>query len=177
MIASQLEIIAQAETYLNSISPAQYNEVISSHFVSSAGAHMRHIIEHYLSLKSGAETGVVNYDHRQRGGDIETNPQAALTALADIRQWLVKLNVSDEQVLNQSLVVKSEVSVSQTLSVKLPSSLARELVFVGSHAVHHYAMIGQIVQHQSANHLIELPKGFGIAPATASFLRTTANAH
>ena len=67
------------------------------------------------------------------------------------------------------LTLSTEVSVHEQKVQSVPTSLARELVFTGSHAVHHYAMIAQIAQQQK----MALPSSFGIAPATATHLRTT----
>jgi hypothetical protein len=47
------------------------------------------------------------------------------------------------------------------------TSIARELVFAGSHAVHHYAVIAQISFAQTK----ALPQTFGLAPATATYMR------
>lgn len=63
--------------------------------------------------------------------------------------------------------VKSEISLQKSASVTLESSLMRELVFVGSHTVHHYALIKVIANDQG----LQVSSNFGIAPATASFLR------
>jgi hypothetical protein len=65
------------------------------------------------------------------------------------------------------LTLSTEVSVHEQKVESVPTSLARELVFVGSHAVHHYAMIAQISHHPGK----ALPSSFGIAPATATYLR------
>ena len=58
-------------------------------------------------------------------------------------------------------------TLEETESTVIPTTEIRELVFVGSHAVHHYALISIIAQLQG----IETEENLGIAPATASFLR------
>ena len=171
MLTSQLEIIQQGQDYLNSLvvndTSEYYSEVISPLFISSAGAHMRHIIDHYLALISGLSKGLIDYDVRHRGDKLEQEPGLALEKLCQIAQWLQSLATTD---LNRTMVLSTEVSVTQTKIQSVRTSLARELVFAGSHAVHHYAMIAQIAQQQKIN----LPASFGIAPATATYLRKEA---
>jgi len=171
MLTSQLEIIQQGQDYLNTLSnnenTGHYCEVISPVFISSAGAHMRHIIDHYLAIISGLSKGFIDYDVRHRGDKFELEPELALEKLMQISHWLQSLATTD---LNQALVLSTEVSIYEKKVQSVPTSLARELVFAGSHAVHHYAMIAQIAQQQE----IDLPASFGIAPATATHLRKEA---
>jgi hypothetical protein len=168
MLTSQLEIIKQGQDYLNILiiknNNENYCEVISPLFISSAGAHMRHIIDHYLALIAGLQTGTVDYDVRHRNAKVEQEPQLALEKLAQISHWLKSLAGND---LTRVLTLSTEISVLEQKVQSVPTSLARELVFTGSHAVHHYAMIAQIAQQQK----MALPSRFCISPATATYLR------
>jgi len=170
MISSQLEILRQAKDYLNTISITQYNEIISPNFMSSAGAHIRHIIDHYQAIMIGSHQNFINYDVRNRDSKIEHSPIAALSKITEISQWLQ--NISNEK-LSATMTLSTEVSVSSCHVATVKTTLARELVFAASHAVHHFAMIAQIalLQHQS------LPQHFGLAPATATYLRHQSNAN
>lgn len=164
MIASQLEVIAQATSYLESVSKKDYTAIESPRFISSAGAHMRHIIDHYQAVISGFEAGLIDYDVRERGGDFETSPDLAIKKLTEISTWVKQLSESE---LSQVITLATEVSVSNKNIQKVQTTVARELVFAGSHAVHHYAMIAQISFTQE----VAQPREFGLAPATATFLR------
>ncbi|MFT7009247.1 MAG: hypothetical protein ACJAXJ_003795 [Colwellia sp.] len=170
MLTSQLEIIKQGQNYLNVLinknSNEDYGKVFSPLFISSAGAHMRHIIDHYLALIAGLQSGKVDYDVRHRNAKVEQDPTLALEKLTQISCWLKSLSGSD---LTRVLTLSTEISVHEQKVQSVPTSLARELVFTGSHAVHHYAMIAQIAQQQK----MVLPSSFGIAPATATYLRKT----
>ena len=46
MLNSQLEILAQGHAYLEGVTKEDYSQVVTPNFISSAGAHMRHIIDH-----------------------------------------------------------------------------------------------------------------------------------
>jgi hypothetical protein len=171
MLTSQLEIIKQGQDYLNVLinknSNEDYGKVFSPLFISSAGAHMRHIIDHYLALIAGLQSGKVDYDVRHRNAKLEQDPTLALEKLTQISCWLKSLSGSD---LTRVLTLSTEISVHEQKVQSVPTSLARELVFTSSHAVHHYAMIAQIAQQQK----MVLPSSFGIAPATATYLRKSA---
>jgi hypothetical protein len=164
MLSSQLEIIEQGRLYLKSVTCEEYVEIISPNFISSAGSHIRHIIDHYQSIVTGLDTGIIDYDLRLRGSKIEENPQLAIEKLDELAHWIKNLS-NDE--LNRSISLSTEVSTSCKEVCVVQTSVARELIFAGSHAVHHYAMIAQITFAQSA----KTNTTFGLAPATATFLR------
>jgi len=169
MLTSQLEIIEQAQRYLNTVSEEEYTVIISPNFISSAGTHIRHVIDHYLAIMSGIESKLIDYDIRLRGSQLESSPALAKEKLFEIAEWLQ--NLSDDD-LTKKVTLSTEVSITNKSIKKVQSSIARELIFASSHAVHHYAMIAQISFAQetlstkdSTSHL------FGLAPATATFMR------
>ncbi len=167
MINSQLEVLTQGKNYLKTVSTHHYNEIIAPNFISSAGAHIRHIIDHYQAIISGSEHHHIDYDLRSRGGNIENDPAMAFNKLTEISTWLQQLTIEN---LTQQVTLSTEISVSSCHVETVNTTVARELVFAASHAVHHYAMIAQISLHQQQ----PLPQYFGIAPATATYLRSQA---
>ncbi|GLS90941.1 hypothetical protein GCM10007916_20080 [Psychromonas marina] len=164
MINSQINILAQAKSYLHSVTSTQYRAVISPLFISSAGQHIRHILDHYIAIKEAIHSGTINYDKRSRGGTIETDIDAAMAQLDEIEEFLLSLSKIQ---LQQTIQLSTEVSVEKKQVEVVDTTLARELIFVGSHAIHHFAMIGQISKAQK----LTIPEQFGIAPATATFMR------
>lgn len=164
MLASQLEIVQQATEYLSQVSDQQYVAVTQPHFSGSAGAHMRHVIDHYLALKNGLNKGFIDYNKRNRFSDVESSPAIAISLWQEIEQWLQSLDLAR---LEESVKVQSEVSSQREYSVCASSSLARELVFVSSHAIHHFSLLAIMSSLQGAS----VPQNFGVAPATASFLQ------
>ena len=164
MINSQLEVLTQAKNYLDTVSTFHYNEIIKPHFISSAGAHIRHIIDHYNAIIIGANSQFINYDVRERHNKVEKNPKAAFQTIMQIEQWLQQVT---PQQLSAQVTLSTEVSILSCKIEQVKTTIARELVFAASHAVHHYAMIAQIALTQQ----ITLPPHFGVAPATATYLR------
>ena len=164
LLTSQIEIVEQAKLFFSKINQEQYCHLVSPHFSSSAGEHMRHILDHYMALKDGYAKGMVDYDLRKRGSLVESSKLEAEACWEEIATWL-------EQVCNEPnphpIVIKSEVSIEHKQFAQVSSSLARELIFVASHAIHHFSLIAVICSLQG----VKLDGIFGLAPATATHLR------
>lgn len=165
MIESQLFILEQAKKYLMSVSKKQYIQIISPSFISSAGVHMRHILDHYHAVINGIESGRIDYDQRDRGGNIEVSPNAALQAIDAIITFLKKVTIGQQL---KMIELSTEVSLQHKEVAVVKTTVAREIIFVGTHAIHHLASIKLIAQAQK----ITVDAELGVAPATASFLRS-----
>ena len=107
---------------------------------------------------------MIDYDVRTRGSQIEEYPETAIVKINKISTWIKQL--SDAQ-LYKTVCLSTEVSINSKNVQRVQTSIARELVFAGSHAVHHFAMITQISFAQQK----PLPVFFGLAPATATHIR------
>jgi hypothetical protein len=166
-LEGQLETVQQAKEFLLGLTAENYQVVIKPHFASSAGKHMRHILDHYLALQYGLSQGLVNYNKRNRYSNAESCPQAALLEWQKIEQWLKEVSLLDADF---PLTVACETSVNKTQSTNTKSTLARELVFVSSHAVHHFSLLAVINSLLGNND----EDNFGIAPSTATYLRQQA---
>ncbi|GAC20764.1 hypothetical protein [Paraglaciecola arctica] len=166
-LEGQLETVQQAKEFLQDLTAENYQLVLKPHFVSSAGTHMRHILDHYLALQDGINQGLVNYNKRNRYSSLESCPQTALLEWQKIEQWLQEVSYLDA---NMPLTVACETSVNKTQNSQTQSTLARELVFVSSHAIHHFSLLAVI------NSLLgsKIESNFGIAPSTATFMRQQA---
>lgn len=133
-------------------------------YASPVGAHLRHVIEHYDALLSPAEPGSVDYDKRPRDREVERQPavaRARLQALQDrLLQWTgVRLAAP--------LQVRGLGGLAGDFDFAVDSSAGRELVFVASHATHHFALL----QAHCKRHGIPIGAKFGRAPATVAHER------
>jgi hypothetical protein len=163
-LEGQLETVQQAKDFLLGLSAENYQVVIKPHFASSAGAHMRHILDHYLALKDGLNQGFINYNKRKRHSNVESCPQTALLKWQEVEKWLIEVSLLDA---DTPLIVVCEASVNKTQNTQTTSTLARELVFVSSHAIHHFSLLAVINSLLGNKDKIN----FGIAPSTATYLR------
>lgn len=183
VIRGNIEAIHQGIDLISALSDEQYVHIASPYVSSSIGAHFRHVVDMYNALmvkvakeSNGQTAGIVDYDIRRRGALIEERRDIAIEELQSLERWITQLvdNAPESCDLDtsvspkwQPILVKNEVTLSDSHSVIVESSLIRELIFVGSHAVHHYALIQVIAKLQG----VVLSGSLGIAPATATFLR------
>ena len=157
----QIALLQQCLRLINQLTPEQYTHTNAPLYNSGIGPHLRHCIEHYQSFCNAWSSGQINYDHRARSGDIESTPSAATDAIYSIIDALQKLQKDD---LDQGIKTCMDCGTTGEENFSL-SSVRRELQFLTSHTVHHYALIAMILHHQG----ITPEKGFGIAPSTLKF--------
>jgi len=67
------------------------------------GGHVRHCLDHVGALLHATRTGIVEYDRRRRGTDVETCRAAAIQEIGELTGRLAALNTS---VLDEPLLVK-----------------------------------------------------------------------
>jgi uncharacterized damage-inducible protein DinB len=156
-IRDNVAALRQGAELLGGLSAERYARRTAACFNSSAGGHVRHVIEHYLSFLQGAETGEIDYEARPRDALVETDPAYARAQMESIGERLAALTEDRE------LKVRAECAPEHWGT----SSLLRELEFLLSHTIHHYALIGVICQLGGQ----VLPKDFGMAPSTLRYLQ------
>jgi hypothetical protein len=147
---------------------AQALALVAAHGVSGApayagpvGAHMRHVIEHHEALINAAGTGRVDYDGRPRDRALETTAALARQRLQALRQ---RLGQWTPELLDLPVQVLGQGGVLGDFNFRVASSIGRELAFLASHAVHHFALLASHCQE----HAIPTPAHFGKAPSTVA---------
>lgn len=125
------------------------------------GAHLRHVIEHYEALLLPREPGVVDYDSRPRDRDLQRNRCVALRRL---HRLLHRLNDWTAADLDTPVQVLGRGGLAGDFGFAVGSSIGRELVFVASHAIHHYALL----KPHCIEHGIPIAADFGRAPSTVA---------
>lgn len=166
VIAANIETLDQGIETLKSISNTTYTKIINPLMSSSIGGHIRHIADTYRAVIIGLGSKQVDFNFRRRNNAIESELSKALAELRSIRHWLQNLDDKNDPPLQ----IVTEVALAQTETVNLNSSLARELVFASSHAIHHFAQIATLARLQG----FEIDPGLGVAAATASYRRNFA---
>lgn len=153
-----ISLLQQLNELLMKLTDEQYANVNESLKSGSIGAHIRHIIDHYVCLLS--ESDVTDYDKRQRQENLETIRSHARDKIDTVCQ---QLNVLSG---DQTVSVKCSTNCD---SSPLPtnSSVARELSFLHSHTTHHMAIIRLLALTQE----VCLSTDFGKAVSTQKFER------
>lgn len=123
------------------------------------GPHLRHVIEHYEALLTGLDDGLVDYDARPRDRRVERDPALARSRCEQLADsYAARLS----RPWPDTLVVACDAGVDGADRHLAGSTPARELLFVASHAVHHYALLRLALAPLG----LHLPDGVGKAPST-----------
>ena len=124
------------------------------------GAHIRHNINFIDVIIDGAMSGSINYASRTRDRRIETDRSSASVKLRSLIEALTKIPINAAE----PVTVTSE--LDPTLHHR--STLGRELEFVISHTVHHYALIRERLEATG----LEFDPRFGVAPSTLEYWKS-----
>jgi hypothetical protein len=151
-------VFVQLTETLNQLSNDEYTQPSKILFNASIGQHVRHIIELFLCLEKGYETGVVNYEKRKRDYQIETNKDFAIQLLEDIYHRLERPDTN--------LVMEAEDYENTAGVVAISSNYYREIAYNLEHTIHHMALIRVGINEVST---IELPQEFGVAYSTIKY--------
>ena len=164
-IVDNVDLIRQGVFAIAHVGQDVYSGGSGADAGSPIGAHFRHVFDHYRAFLNGLSTGVLNYDVRQRDPMIERNVVVAARTADDI---IVQMEEIPDQQLSQSIQVSANVIENGRSVVDWSgSTVQRELLYLLSHTVHHYAII-RLLATQAG---VELNADFGVAPSTIAHRR------
>ena len=146
-----------------------FTRSVGARFRGGVGSQFRHCIDFYECLLYGLENeNLVDYSARCREHRLEIERTAAADRLEQIARRLAAIDAGS---LNLPLKVRSEQPV-EGIPEWCGSTLHRELQFLVSHTVHHYALIvsllGRLGYELESEHA-----DFGIAPSTLAHWNET----
>jgi len=167
-IDANIELLKQGADLLSNITDQQYRDDNSPNFNSSTGKHMRHILDHYICFARGVDDKI-NYDARDRDTRIETDRQFTIQTIEELIRDLRQLSQNALDV-EQHIMVKSNEGAGDEQNPWSASSIKRELQFLVSHTVHHYALIAVILSNLG----YRPPEEFGVAPSTLRYQKEIA---
>lgn len=133
-------------------------------YACPVGTHLRHVIEHFEALLFPAVPGVVDYDARGRDAELERSPVLAQRRLHVLRE---ALSQGGAAALTTAVQVHGQAGLGGEFRFTVPSTIGRELVFVASHAIHHFALL----QAHCKQHGVSTGETFGKAPGTVAHER------
>lgn len=154
-------VLGQLRDVTGVLSVEDYTRDPIATFGGSIGGHIRHCLDHIQAVIVGTQNDVIDYDHRERGTDIESDPAAATD---EIERIDTALGALAEGVEGRTVTVKVMLTGDGDVT-ELQSTVGREFAFVLSHTIHHGAMIGGMVKALGG----EVPEGFGLAPSTIAY--------
>jgi uncharacterized damage-inducible protein DinB len=152
---SNIAVLKQLNELLNQLSDTEYAAALPLISHNTIGKHVRHILEFYTCLLTGIENKSVDYDARKRNLELENYTQKALETSNFISEKLINLDS------------KVNLELFATLPhdrIKLSTTVARELLYVLEHTIHHFAIIKIAVKNEFPH--IKVTDEFGVAYAT-----------
>ena len=152
-LGQALDLLGRVDDRCFSTSPAG----LAPHRVCS---HLRHVVESYECFLDGLESAQVDYDGRKRDLTIERSPAAAATRICSLLDRL-----ETEPSLGFDMIVFVRAEEADALGLADPylmSSVARELMMLSSHTIHHFALIAMTLRA----HGMAMEPDFGVAPST-----------
>ena len=148
--------LRQGRRLIEQLEPSLYAEKEGR---GSVGAHLRHCIDYYRCFLRGLDDGRIDYDARERQPEIETDPETGAAALDEI---MARLETLDGPAGRPLQVKVDSAAWGDPALIWSGSTLHRELQFLLSHTVHHYALIAQHLRRRGR----EVSDDFGVAPST-----------
>jgi hypothetical protein len=140
---------------LSQLSKEEYSEPCFELSGSSIGEHTRHIVEMFQCLNRNYNSGIVNYDKRDRNKLIQTNTHFAIQTILDVKNNILKENKNIE--LQQ--LIDGE-------SIQIQSNYFRELLYNLEHCIHHQALIKVAILKSEK---ITVDSNFGVARSTIEY--------
>lgn len=113
-------------------------------------------------MPSSDETA--DYDARERNMEVETNPLEAIRRVGLIDAALGRRSGLDDAAMLQIVHVYTRGGLKGEHNFCTPSTLAREIMFLNSHATHHFAIMQGYARERGQT----LGAGVGKAPATVA---------
>ena len=124
----------------------------------SVGAHFRHCLDFYVSFLDGIDGRKIDYNDRERDPELETVSGRALDTFTRVIERLEGIAELDR---NEPLLVRGDES-ARGQDGWSRSTVGRELQFLHSHTIHHFALIGFMLRAAG----FEVDGSFGVAPST-----------
>lgn len=160
-LEGNLQLLRQGIELLTRLPDPDYRQAAPGH--SAVGAQFRHVLDHYRCLLDGLQAGEVDYDKRSRDPEVEQSREAAIRST---RELLDRLRLLSRSHLGLPLRVLQSSSDTEPDELQ-GSSLGRELLFLVSHTVHHYAIIKLLLDARG----VACSADFGVAPSTLAYRR------
>jgi hypothetical protein len=151
-------VFLQLSETLNQLSNEEYVKPSNILFNATIGQHVRHIIELFLCLEEGYESGTVNYEKRKRDYLIETDKEFAISLMTAIYSRLERPD--------KDLVLEAEDYTECIETVAIPTNYFRELTYNLEHTIHHMALIRVGINEVSK---VQLSEEFGVAYSTIKY--------
>nr|BFF38085.1 hypothetical protein BACT7_29470 [Tenacibaculum mesophilum] len=157
MIAAIDKNLQRGIKLLEAISDEQYSDTSIPPYYSSIGANMRHILDVFTCIFNGLNKNCVDFSDRERNHLAEQKTASGIAYFNEVIEQLYCLKAED---FDKIISVTDDLGTGK---VTANYTLSSALIQAHSHAIHHFASIGFIINQLG----IELPDAdFGYNPTT-----------
>jgi hypothetical protein len=165
LINSLVDTLYKSKSLLCELNASSYCCKEIGPYYSSVGSHIRHILDFYACIFNGLAHKHVNLTSRERDQRIENDCNCAILRLDGIVDKIKALHSED---LNLLLKVDDDLGNGM---VTIEYTLGALLAQANAHTIHHYAIIGYILDRLDIDMNDE---NFGYNPTTPkSVLKNT----
>jgi hypothetical protein len=171
LVAGCVRVLEQGLALVERLDDDLYSETGGLPVQSGVGGHFRHCIDFFEGFLAGVASGRIDYDRRERDPLVARDRAFAATKLRIVISELRSLRVThgDAGVL---VSLEGDAGDSPGPTRWCRSTVSREVQFLLSHTVHHYALIALALRLQG----LEPGEEFGVAPSTLRHWRSKAGA-
>lgn len=158
MLPAIQESLDQCAEMLHSISDRAYADSSVAPYYSSIGAHVRHALDIYNCILSGADRDVIDLTARSRDVAIEQQRMRAMSEIINIQRRLEGL--LGNRASTELVRVRDDLGKGHEVHTY---TLGGALIQAHSHLLHHMAVVGYLLASLGET----VPgSGFGINPTT-----------
>jgi hypothetical protein len=165
-IAENLGLLRQAASLVSGLDAETYGAPGPPPGRGGVGGHIRHVLDFYDCFLRGVPAGRVDYEARSRDARAASDPVYAVARIAETAGRLEGLGAP--AACSQLLVRAEGAGPAGCPGSWGRSSLARELEFLMSHTVHHFAIVAMLLRLRG----VEPGEGLGVAPSTLAYWRS-----
>ena len=157
IISSINHNLNNAIALLKAIDPNVYRDASVGPYYSSIGSHIRHTLDFFDCIISGLDSNNIDLTARKRDEILSTSKESAIEYIYKLQETLLSfIDANTDYLLHVTdNMGQGKVTVNYTLE--------SILCHANSHAIHHYATIGYILDQLGEE--IKIP-GFGYNPTT-----------
>ena len=159
-----ITIIEQGLDLLSHLDEETYASPSPELKLSSIGEHYRHHLDYVAAFSRGLKDGEIDYDDRRRDQQIATKLEVAAEKTRELIAWLEDVNTEK---MPREVIVRQLTCDNGDRRPSIHSTIDRELAFLISHAMHHYAIMGLAARIKGKSH----PENLGVMPSTLKYER------
>lgn len=157
VIDTLLNTLHKSKNLLNELNNASYCSKEVGPYYSSVGSHIRHVLDFYNCIFKGLDDKHIDLTSRERNQQIESDCNCAISEIDTISEKLKGLSSVD-----LSMLINVEDNLGNG-NITLKYTLGGLLAQANGHTIHHYAIIGYIMDRLDV--VIE-DENFGYNPTT-----------